>query len=177
MPTNTFAIWLRWNVLPNPPPMPKASAKPLPAATPVQAAAATGEQVHAVVKRYPQFSRAECTELVRIVGELKPVGNEMWKEVEAAWTAVATSRAHEGFHLRPASALRGKFSRLVDVKKPTGEGNLPDSNQIPVGYVVSAAQRAHDNHCARCVQGHEQHLLVKSCKSALAGEAASNDCG
>jgi hypothetical protein len=70
-----------------------------------------------------QFSDAEVAELLGIIRVKKPIGNDMWKEVEREWNALAST--HEGFTQRPALLLKQKFTRLVDTKKATGDPNMP----------------------------------------------------
>ncbi len=78
-----------------------------------------------VVRKSVQFSDAKVHELLQIIRalNLKPIGSEMWREVEAEFNALAATRPH--FHQRPALSLKQKFVILCEVKKPTGDPTMP----------------------------------------------------
>ncbi len=45
------------------------------------------------VRTSTQFTDIEVGELLNIIRAKKPIGNEMWKEVENEWNALAASRS------------------------------------------------------------------------------------
>ncbi len=67
------------------------------------------------VRTCTQFTDIEVGELLYIIRAQKPIGNEMWKEVESEWNTPAET--WEGFMQLPSLSLKQKFTRLCDLKK------------------------------------------------------------
>ncbi len=96
------------------------------------------------VRKSTQFSDIEVYELLQIILARKPIGMDMWKEVEADFSALAAT--HQGFCLHPALSLKQKFTRLCKMKRPTGDQLMPPivwlANQInaEILHEVSAGE-------------------------------------
>ena len=91
------------------------------AAKPAAAAGAAPAEADSA-RKCDRFSDAELTELLSIIRARKPIGMDMWKDVESKWNALAATRV--GFVQRPALSLKQKFTRMNEVKKPTGDPTM-----------------------------------------------------
>ncbi len=58
------------------------------------------------VRTCTQFTDIEVGELLNIIWAKKPVGDEMWKDMENKWNALAATR--EGFTQLPSLSLLSK---------------------------------------------------------------------
>jgi hypothetical protein len=78
---------------------------------------ATGTEQAPPVRTCTQFTDIEVGELLNIISAKKPIGKEMWKEVENEWNALAATQ--EGFTQQPSLSLKQKFTRLCYFKTQT----------------------------------------------------------
>ena len=74
-------------------------------------------------KTVVQFTDAETSKLLNIIKEKKPIGMEGWREVESEFNT--HSGSHPGFTEHTSLSLKQKFQRLCNVKKPTGDPEMP----------------------------------------------------
>ena len=60
--------------------------------------------------------------LLDIVGEIEPLGSNMWASVHEEYKKWAEN---SGYRVRDRDTLKQKFDRLANEKKPTGSARCP----------------------------------------------------
>lgn len=70
----------------------------------------------------PNFSEADIEVLLQAVEDHEPIGNNEWARVASIFNTYAML---ENRPQRDITAIRGKFDRLANTKKPTGDPSCP----------------------------------------------------
>lgn len=96
----------------------QAPPSPSPDATP------TGKKTKAKATRTgaPNYSEDDIKALLDIVDELEPIGNNEWCLVSSRFNSYAAEHQRP---MRDTESVKGKFDRLANTKKPTGDPSCP----------------------------------------------------
>ncbi|CDO68933.1 hypothetical protein BN946_scf185000.g76 [Trametes cinnabarina] len=68
------------------------------------------------------FSKQDVTELLHLIRQHMPAGQNGWQKVVTSYNAYAST---QGRPKRDVISLRGKYYKLVNAKKPTGDPDCP----------------------------------------------------